>query len=90
MSLFETRAQMFFHRTWISFSVIKEIQSDWNVIKNLLLIYRHIYTYTHTHPNIYIHTLQHSSTHVPQHTHVYMYIHPIHIYILTLGHIDTF
>lgn len=76
MSLFETRAQMFFHRTWIGFSVIKEIHSDWNVIKNLLLIYKH-----HTH----ILTCKHTCT--PTHTHIYMYIHPIHTLVLTLVHI---
>lgn len=71
MSLFETRAQMFFHRTWIGFSVIKEIHFYWNVIKNLLLIYRHIYTYT----------LQHISTHVAQHTNIYTCIYTQYIYI---------
>lgn len=83
MSLFETRAQMLFHRTWIGFSVIKEIHSDWNVIKNLLLIYKHIYTYTH--PNMQAHMYPNT------HTHIYMYIHPIHtyIYIYIYSHLYT-
>ena len=86
MSLFETRAQMFFHRTWIGFSVIKEIHSDWNIIKNLLLIYRHthILTYTYTHCSIPAHMYPNTQT-----LYTCIYTQYIYIYIYIYTHTCT-